>query len=147
MPLNQKMTEKYRKALEAVEMWDELQKAIPRYKQMLSNTLYIALAGCGYHWYVAHKMWLKKREVNLDPARNGTNIKAKTSARRDKVLMRIITHKAVKDVVISEITELIEALNYSIESVSGGYENADGDYVRVYINMRRISASDNQKRD
>lgn len=137
MRLNQKMTEKYRKALEAVEMWDELKKAIPRYKQMLSSTLYIALAGCGYHWYVAHKLWLKKREVNLDPTRNGTNIKARTSARRDKVLMRIITHKAVKDVVISEITELIEALNYNVESVSGGYENADGEYVRVYINMRR----------
>jgi uncharacterized lipoprotein YehR (DUF1307 family) len=144
MPLNQKKTEKYEKALATVEMWDELKKAIPRYKQMLSSTLYVAMAGCGYKWYAAHRMWLKAKEKNLDPALNGTNIKARTSARRDKVLMRIITHKAVKDVVISEITELIEALNYSIESVSGGYENADGEYVRVYINMRRIEANRNQ---
>lgn len=147
MPLNQKKTEKYTKALETVEMWDELKKAIPRYKQMLSRTLYMAMAGCGYHWYVAHKMWLKKKEPALDPTRNGTTISTRTSARRDKVLMRIITHKAVKDMVISEITELIEALNYSIESVSGGYENTDGEYVRVYINMRRNSVSGNKTGD
>jgi len=86
-------------------------------------------------------------QANLAPERNGTTINTRTSARQDKVLMRIITHKAVRDVVISEITELIEALNYDVESVSGDYKNADGDYVRVYINMRRISAPGNQNGD
>jgi hypothetical protein len=147
MPLNQKQTAKYRAALEVIERNEDFRKALPRYKQMLSTTLYIAMAGIGLQWDKQNGHWYRKADKALAPARNGTNIKTRTSARRDKVLMRIITHKAVKDVVISEITELIEALNYSIESVSGGYENADGDYVRVYINMRRIEADRNQKRD
>lgn len=138
MPLNQKRTIKYNRAIVTIENSEALRKAIPRYKQMLSTTLYIALGGCGFRWSKGGQVWIEKVIKELDPTRNGTNIKTRTSARRDKVLMRIITHKAVKDVVISEITELIEALNYSVESVSGGYENDDGEYVRVYINMRRI---------
>jgi hypothetical protein len=142
MAFNQKRSVKYNRALVTIENDEALRKAIPRYKQMLSTTLYQALAGCGMRWSKGGQVWVSKGIKELDPARNGTNIKARTSSRRDKVLMRIITHKAVKDLVISEITELIEALNYTVESVSGGYENSDGEYVRVYINMRRVAKSD-----
>jgi len=142
MAINQKRSVKYNRAIVTIENSEALLKAIPRYRQMLSTTLYIALAGCGMRCSKGAQVWIEKSIKELSPAKNGTNIKAKTSARRDKVLLRIITHKAVKDVVISEITELIEALNYTVESVSGGYENSDGEYVRVYINMRRVTKSD-----
>jgi hypothetical protein len=137
---NSPLTRKFKAALEVIERNEDYKKAIPRYKRMASQTLYIAMAGIGLRWDVENRHWYRKVQANLAPEKNGTNIKTRTSARRDKVLMRIVTHKAVKDAVISEVTELIEALNYSIESVSGGYQNADGDYVRVYINMRRNTA-------
>jgi hypothetical protein len=144
MPQNSPMTRKFKTALETIEKNEEYRKALPRYKRMSSQTLYIAMAGIGLRWDVENRVWYRKVQANLAPERNGTNIKARTSARRDKVLMRIVTHKAVKDAVLSEITELIEALNYTVNSVSGGYQNADGDYVRVYINMTRNTAiSDN----
>jgi len=140
MPINQLRTQKYIKALEAVESNPELKAKIPRYKHMLSGTLYVSLAAFGVKWSKQAGEWLYKPKEHLALAKADTTIKTRTKARQDKVLMRIITHNAVKDLVISEITELIEALNYSIESVSGGYQNADGDYVRVYINMRRNTA-------
>jgi len=142
MAINQKRTVKYNRAIVTIENSEALRKSIPRYKQMLSTTLYIALAGCGMRWSKGGQVWIEKGVKELDPSRNGTEIREKKSARRDKVLMRIITHRAVKDVVIAEIVELIEALNYSVETVSGGYENADGEYVRVYLNLRRTASRD-----
>lgn len=142
-----KMSKKFQAARDVMEKNPEVARAIPRWYQMRSSTLYIAMAGVGFRWDVERGLWTRSKKKELAPSRNGTEIKTRTAARRDKVLMRIITHKAVKDLVISEITELIEALNYRVEGVSGGYENADGDYVRVYINMRRISAPGNQNGD
>jgi hypothetical protein len=147
MPLNQKKTQKYLSALDAIENDGLLLKSISRYKQMLSTTLYTALEVCGWRWNKASGMWYQREFSKKEPAREVKIVEPRTASRRDKVLMRIITHKAAKDIVISEITELIEALNYSIETVSGAYENADGDYVRVYINMRRIEARGNQTGD
>jgi len=127
---------KYEAALAFIAEREWLRARVPRAKVMKYMNLYAALAAAGVVWSIQDKAWHEKSETPVLAA-SPTVIATRTSARRDKVLMRIITHKAVRDLVLSEIVELVEALNYTIESTSRAYKNADGDFVRTYINLRR----------
>jgi len=65
MPANSPMTRKFKAALEVIERNEDYKKAIPRYKRMGSQTLYIAMAGIGLRWDVENSTGIEKCKRTL----------------------------------------------------------------------------------